>query len=258
MADIIIERNEGIAEVRFNRPEVRNALTFEMYEAVYDLCAEANEKGEIRAIIFAGADSSAFASGTDISLLQGIKDGKGGIEYEERIERVVGMVERCRVPTIAAIAGACTGGGAALATACDLRIGTRNMKFGYPMAKTLGNCLSLANSARLIFLIGPGRFKELLLTARLMGAEEAFETGLISDVFEEPSDALARACELARVIARRAPLTIWAAKEAVRRLHEQLQSADFNDVIEKCYQSEDFRLGVEGFIAKQTPKWTGR
>jgi len=257
MADIIIERNEGITEVKFNRPEVRNALTFEMYEAVYDLCVEANEKGEIKAIIFAGADSSAFASGTDISLLQGIKGGKGGIEYEERIERVVGTVERCRVPTIAAIAGACTGGGAALATACDLRIGANNMRFGYPMAKTLGNCLSLPNSARLIFLIGPARFKELLLTARLMGAEEAYATGLISEVVE-PLDVLARAREVAGRIAQNAPLTIWAAKEAVRRLHEQLQSADFIDVIEKCYESEDFRLGVEGFIKKQTPKWTGR
>lgn len=255
--DIIIERKDGIAEVKFNRPEVRNALTFEMYEAVYDLCAEANEKEEIRAIIFAGADSSAFASGTDISLLQRIKDGKGGIEYEERIEQVVGMVERCRVPTIAAIAGACTGGGAALATACDLRIGAKNMRFGYPMAKTLGNCLSLPNSARLIFLIGPGRFKELLLTARLMGAEEAFATGLINEVVE-PWDVLARARGLAELIARNAPLTIWAAKEAVRRLHEHLQSTDFTDVIEQCYQSDDFRLGVETFIKKQTPRWLGK
>jgi enoyl-CoA hydratase len=255
--DIIIERKEGIAEVKFNRPEVRNALTFEMYEAVYNLCVEANEKDEIRAILFAGVDSSAFASGTDISLLQGIKGGKGGIEYEERIERVVGMVERCRVPTIAAIAGACTGGGAALATACDLRIGAKNMRFGYPMAKTLGNCLSLPSSARLIFLIGPGRFKELLLTARLMGAEEAYATGLISEVVE-PLDLLARAQELAVRIARNAPLTVWAAKEAVLRLHEQLQSADFVDVIEKCYQSDDFRLGVESFIKKQAPKWSGK
>jgi len=258
IADIIIERNDGIAEVKFNRPQVRNALTFEMYEAVYELCIEANEKKEIKAIIFAGVDSSAFASGTDISLLQGIKDGRGGIEYEERIERVVGMVERCRVPTIAAIAGACTGGGAALATACDLRIGAKNMKFGYPMAKTLGNCLSLPNSARLIFLIGPGRFKELLLTARLMGAEEAMAAGLISEFMHEPSDVLPRARELAVSIARNAPLTVWAAKEAVRRLQEQLQSADFTDVIEKSYESEDFRLGVESFIKKQKPRWLGK
>src|ERR1700756_4320632 len=217
MADIIIERKEGITQEKFNRPEVRNALTFEMYEAVYNLCVEANETEEIGAIIFAGVDSSAFASGTDISLLQGIKDGKGGIEYEERIERVVGMVERCRVPTIAAIAGACTGGGAALATACDLRIGAKNLRFGYPMAKTLGNCLSLANSARLIVLIGPGRFKELLLTARLMGAEEGYAAGLINEVVEEPMDVRSRARELAARIVQNAPLTMWAAKEAARR-----------------------------------------
>lgn len=256
--DIIIERNDGIAEVLFNRPAVRNALTFEMYDAVYQLCAEANTNHEVRAIIFAGIDSSAFASGTDISLLQGITDGKGGIEYEERIERVVGMVESCQVPTIAAIAGACTGGGAALATACDLRIAASNMRFGYPMAKTLGNCLSLQNSARLIFLIGPGRFKELLLTARLMGAQEGFATGLINEIVEEPSATLTRARELAIQIARNAPLTIWAAKEAVRRLHESVHSADFTDVIEECYQSDDFRLGVESFIKKETPKWLGR
>jgi enoyl-CoA hydratase/carnithine racemase len=258
MADIKIERKDGIAEVQFNRPEVRNALTFEMYDAVYNLCAEANENDEIRAILFAGADSSAFASGTDISLLQGITDGKDGIKYEEEIERVVGIVERCRVPTIAAIAGACTGGGAALATACDLRIGAKNMRFGYPMAKTLGNCLSLPNSARLIFLIGPGRFKELLLTARLMGAEEAYATGLINEIVEDALNLLVRARELAASIAENAPLTIWAAKEAVRRLHEQLQSADFTDVIERCYQSDDFRLGVDSFIRKQTPKWLGK
>lgn len=258
MSDIIIQRNDGIAEVIFNRPEVRNALTFEMYEKVHELCLEANTKDEIRAIIFAGADSSAFASGTDISLLQRITDGKGGIEYEERIERVVSAVERCRVPTIAAMAGACTGGGAALATACDLRIAARNMRFGYPMAKTLGNCLSLPNSARLIVLIGPGRFKELLLTARLMGAEEGYAAGLINEMVEEPIDVLSRARELAALILQNAPLTMWAAKEAVRRLYENVHAADFTDVIERCYQSDDFRLGVESFIKKVKPKWLGR
>src|ERR1700739_3182502 len=116
--DIMIERKEGIAEVKFNRPEVRNPLTFEMNEGVYNLCVDANETEELRAIIFAGVDSSAFASGTDISLLQGIKDGKGGIEYEERIERVGGMGERCRGPTISALAGGCAGGGWALVTRC--------------------------------------------------------------------------------------------------------------------------------------------
>jgi enoyl-CoA hydratase/carnithine racemase len=257
MAEIIIDNLDGITQVIFNRPEVRNALTFEMYDQVYDLCTKANTNSEFRAIIFAGSGSSAFAAGTDISLLQHLGSGKDGIEYEERIEHVVGAVERCRVPTIAAIAGACTGGGAALATACDLRIGAKNLKFGYPMAKTLGNCLSLANCARLSFLIGPGRFKDLLFTARLLGAEEAHAAGLICEIVNEPKEVLARAHNLAALITQHAPLTIWAAKEALLRIYEKLESVDFSDVIEQCYSSEDFRLGVNSFIKKQTPKWSG-
>jgi enoyl-CoA hydratase len=257
MADIIIDHSDGITQVIFNRPQVRNALTFEMYEQVYDLCIEANTNREIKVIIFAGSGSSAFASGTDIGLLQTLATGKDGIAYEERIERVVGAVERCRVPTIAAIAGACTGGGAALATACDLRVGAKNMKFGYPMAKTLGNCLSLANSARLAFLVGPGRFKELLFTARLMGAEEGYAAGLINEVVDEPEEVLSYARALAIRIIRHAPLTLWAAKEAVFRIYAKLQSVDFSAVIEKCYGSNDFQLGVNSFIKKETPKWSG-
>jgi enoyl-CoA hydratase len=156
------------------------------------------------------------------------------------------------------MAGACTGGGAALATACDLRIAAKNLRFGYPMAKTLGNCLSLPNSARLIFLIGPGRFKELLFTARLLGADEGYAAGLISEIVEEPVKVLDRARELAALIAGNAPLTIWAAKEAIRRIHQSLQSTDFTDVIEQCYASDDFRLGVDSFIKKQSPKWLGK
>jgi enoyl-CoA hydratase/carnithine racemase len=247
MADIIIDHSNGIGQVIFNRPEVRNALTFEMYDKVSDLCTEANTNKEIRAIIFAGAGSTAFAAGTDIGLLKNLTNGKDGIDYEERIERV-----------IAAIAGACTGGGAALATACDLRIGAKNMKFGYPMAKTLGNCLSLANSARLIFLIGPGRFKELLFTARLMGAEEGYAAGLISEIVAEPNEVLSRARALAALITQHAPLTIRAAKEAVLRIYEQLQSIDFADVIAKSYASNDFRTGVNSFITKEPPKWSGK
>ena len=257
MSDINIEHLSGITHIIFNRPQARNALTFEMYDKIQDVCTEANTNGGIRAIVFAGADASAFAAGTDISLLRSIVSGKDGINYEERIEHVVGAVERCRVPTIAAIAGACTGGGAALATACDLRIGAANMKFGYPMARTLGNCLSLANCARLSSLIGPGRFKDLLFTARLMGPEEAYAAGLIREIVDEPEEVLSRAHHLADLIVQHAPLTIRAVKEALLRMSAQLHSVGFSDVIEQCYDSEDFRLGVDSFMKKETPNWSG-
>jgi len=242
---------------RANRPKIRNALTFEMYDQIHDICAQVNNNTHIKAIIFAGSDPSAFAGGTDIRLLQSIVTGRDGLAYEERIERVIGAVERCRVPTIAAIAGACTGGGAALAAACDLRIGAANMQFGYPIARTLGNCLSLANCARLSFLIGPGRFKDLLITARLMGAEEAYAIGLISEIVNDPGKVLARAHQLAELILQHAPLAIRAAKEALLRIQAQVQSIGFSDVIEQCYASEGFRLGVQSFLKKEIPQWSG-
>ena len=92
------------------------------------------------------------------------------------------ILENCRVPTIAAIAGACTGGGAAIAACCDLRIAAQGARFGFPIAKTLGNCLSMANLARLSALIGAARVKEVIFTARLIEAEEAQRIGLVSEI----------------------------------------------------------------------------
>src|SRR5260370_34924183 len=129
------------------------------------------------------------------------------------------------------------------------------MKFGYRMATTLGTCLSLAYCARLSFLIGPGRFKELLFTARLMGAEEGYSTGLINEIVDAPEEVLSYARALALRIIQHAPLTIWAAKEALLRVYDKLQSADFFDVIEQCYGRNDFGLGGNSLIKRKTPEW---
>src|SRR3981081_2828532 len=108
-----------------------------------------------------------------------------------RIDRVLGTLEQCRVPTIAAINGVCAGGGAGIAACCDLRIGTRSAKFGFPIARTLGNCLSMSNLSRLAALVGPARVKDIIFTARLVEAPEALAIGLLSEVVED-SSALAR------------------------------------------------------------------
>ena len=108
-------------------------------------------------LVVAGADGRAFAAGTDISLFDNFRTESDALAYEGRMDRVLSAVERCPVPTIAAISGACTGGGAAIAAACDLRIAAANMRFGFPIARTLGNCLSIANLARLVALIGFAR-----------------------------------------------------------------------------------------------------
>jgi enoyl-CoA hydratase/carnithine racemase len=160
------------------------------------------------------------------------------------------------VPTIAAIAGACTGGGATIAVACDLRIATQDARFGFPIARTLGNCLSSANYARLAAMIGAGRVMDLVLTARLADAEEGRAIGLYAELAANHAALMTRATDLARTMTGHAPLTMRATKEALRRL--RMGRRDDEDLIAECYLSEDFREGLEAFLAKRTPDWKGR
>ncbi len=164
--DLIVSRADGVAVVTLNRPAQRNALTFSMYEHIREFCESAVHDSTLRAIVVTGAGDKAFAAGTDISEFHAVQTAQDGLAYEAKIERVLGAFEALPVPTIAAIAGACTGGGAAIAACCDLRIGTASTRFGFPIARTLGNCLSAANYARLAALIGASRVKDLVFTAR--------------------------------------------------------------------------------------------
>ena len=173
---------DGIAHLTFNRPQARNALTFAMYERMAAICEEVNADRAIKAMMLTGAGDKAFASGTDIAQFRAFKTAQDALDYEARIDRVLAALERCRVPTIAAIAGACTGGGAAIAACCDIRIGTAATRFGFPIARTLGNCLSMANIARLVALVGPARTKDLIFTARLVEAHEALALGLLNEM----------------------------------------------------------------------------
>ncbi len=170
---------------------------------------------------------------------------------------MLGVLESCRVPTIAAITGACTGGGAGIAACCDLRIGTKTAKFGFPIARTLGNCLSMANYSRLAALLGPARVKDIIFTARLVEAQEALALGLLSEVVEDVEALQQRADELAKLLANHAPLTLRATKEAMRRLQPRLSSEEGHDLILMCYMSKDFREGLDAFLTKRTPQWSG-
>src|SRR3954464_2388303 len=176
--DLIYGVEDGIARITFNRPQARNALTFAMYEQMAAICESVNADRSIKAMILTGAGDKAFASGTDISQFRAFKTTQDALEYEGRIDRVLGTLEKCRVPTIAAISGACTGGGAGIAACCDLRVATRTARFGFPIARTLGNCLSMSNISRLTALVGAARAKELIFTARLVEGPEALAAGL--------------------------------------------------------------------------------
>ena len=259
MADdeLLYEVRDGIARVTFNRPQARNALTFAMYERLAAVCAEVDADRSIKAMLLTGAGDRAFAAGTDISQFRAFRTPEDALEYEARIDRVLGAVERCRVPTIAAIAGAATGGGAGIAAACDLRIAAANARFGFPVARTLGNCLSMNNYARLSALIGAARVKDLVFTARLIEAPEAHAIGLVSEVLPDPAALAERAEALAALVASHAPLTLQATKEALRRLRDPGAGAGDKDLILMCYMSADFREGMDAFLTKRSPVWRG-
>lgn len=256
-SELLTDLRDGTLWVTFNRPEARNALTFGMYEALAEICRTVPTDGSVRAIVISGAGGKAFAAGTDMSQFRAFEKPQDALDYEEQIETVLGAVECCPVPTIAAINGACTGGGASIAAVCDLRISAANLKFGFPIARTLGNCLAATNLARLSNLIGPGRVREMIFTARLMLSEEALAVGLVTEVLEDEAALMARAAELAALVGGMAPLTLRATKEAMRRNQAAL-SVDDDDLITLCYMSEDFRTGMEAFLAKQKPEWKGR
>src|SRR5918998_5627725 len=165
--DILYEVRDGIAFVTFNRPQARNAFTFAMYERLAEICANTDEDRSIKAMLLTGAGGKAFAAGTDINQFRAFKSPEDALNYEQRIDRVLGTLERCRVPTIAAIAGACTGGGAGIAACCDIRIAAGNARFGVPIARTLGNCMSMPNFSRFTAIIGAARETQVILTARL-------------------------------------------------------------------------------------------
>lgn len=256
--ELLFEVNEGVGLVTFNRPKARNALTFSMYEGLAEICGAAENDETLKVLIIRGAGGQAFAAGTDIGLFRDFRTAEDGLNYERKLVDVLTAVEACTVPTIAAISGACTGGGAAIAAVSDLRIATRDMRFGFPIARTLGNCLSAAFLVRLSALLGAGRTKELLLTSRLIAADEALAIGLVAEVLDSPDELMNRAQDLARQIAGYAPLTIQITKEMFRRILAAQPEVIDNDLIALSYTSEDFREGVDAFLSKRPPQWKGR
>ncbi|WP_083101148.1 enoyl-CoA hydratase/isomerase family protein [Pseudophaeobacter leonis] len=256
-AEITDEVRDGIMWITFNRPQARNALTFGMYERLAHLCRDMPTDGRVRAVVIAGAGGKAFAAGTDMTQFRAFETAQDALDYEHQIDAVLEAVERCPVPTIAAVHGACTGGGGSIAAACDIRIASAGLKFGFPIGRTLGNCRAAGNLARLSELIGAGRVREIIFTARLIEAEEALAVGLVSEVLPDEASLLARAGELAERVGGMAPLTLRATKEALRRNRAALKVED-SDLITSCYMSDDFRIGMEAFLNKTKPVWTGK
>jgi enoyl-CoA hydratase/carnithine racemase len=256
---VLFDADGPVAFLTFNRPEARNAMTWEMYDALVGICERVDADASIRVLVLRGAGGTAFVSGTDIGQFTGFSTRDDVVGYEARLDAVIDRLERVRAATIAQVQGVAAGGGCVIALACDLRVCTPDARFGVPIARTLGNCLSAANYGRLMDLVGPGRLKDLLFTGRLMAGPEAFSVGLVNRLADASTiDSTVR--ELAATIAANAPLTIRATKEALRRMqaHRRLAPAAVEDLITMCYLSEDFRDAVKAFLEKQTPVFRGR
>ena len=247
--------HDGVASVTFDRPQARNAMTWAMYEQLDQICVQLQADPTVRVATFRGAGGEAFVAGTDIEQFAAFHSGEDGVAYERQIDECIQKLEKLPMPTVAVVEGWAIGGGLVIATACDFRIATSGSRFGVPIARTLGNCLSVANLARLAAVFGVPRVKRMLMLAEIVGAEEALECGFLLQLVEasELNDAVVALCKRLSALA---PVTQSVTKKGLRRLASQHLPAD-EDLIRHCYGSDDFREGVAAFVGKRQPIWRG-
>jgi len=255
--EVLVDRDGPVVTLTFNRPEARNAMTWSMYERLSQVCDEVDADDSVRALVLRGAGGKAFVSGTDISQFTVFTTAEEGIAYERDGDERMDRLERVAKPVIAQIEGYAIGAGFKIAAACDIRIATPDARFGAPIARTLGNCLSMAAYSTLVDLFGPSRTKELIFTARLLSAEEAHGAGFVHEIVHHDSIA-ARVRALADQISSHAPITLRVTKEAVRRIQVERRARGGDDLIALTYTSADFREGVRAFLEKRPPRWTGK
>jgi enoyl-CoA hydratase len=253
--DVSLVVEAGVASVTFNRPQARNAMTWPMYEQLVAIARQLASDREVKTVVFRGEGGQAFVAGTDIEQFTQFQSADDGVAYERQIEACIELLGELPQPTVAVIEGWAVGGGLAIATACDFRLATPGTRLGVPIAKTLGNCLSLANVARLRAALGHQRVKRMLMLAEFIEADEALACGYLHQVVAADRIAAATA-ELVQQLSALAPITQRVSKLALARLVTQdLPVAD--DLIRAAYGSQDFHEGVQAFVARRPPVWSG-
>jgi len=260
MADpsLLVERREEAALLTLNRPEKHNALSLDLLGRLQTAVRELGEDPAARVLVLRGNDRC-FSTGMDLDDLAGVT----AIADTQRVLGVVrdanAAIERCPKPVIAAIAGWCLTGGLELALACDVRIAADNARFGITSAR-IGTVAGAGGTQRLPRLIGPGRAKELLFSAEPIDAAEALRIGLVNRVAPAGQEVDA-ALEMARVFARRAPLSLWFAKSAVNvGLTMPLEAALAYEIglTTQLFTTEDRAEGLRAFLDKREARFRGR
>jgi enoyl-CoA hydratase/carnithine racemase len=252
--EILVEADGPVLRVTFNRPEAHNAMTFAMYEGLVEACERADRDDSVRVMVLRGGGGRAFVAGTDIAQFAGF-DGPRGVDYEHTIDATIGRLLAVTVPVVAAIDGPCVGGGLAIAAAADIRVAHPSSRFGYPIARTLGNTLSASSYALTLRHFGHARTIDMILTARLLSVEQAEAAGFVAYVADDVTEQVDTV--VGRILGH-APLTMAAGKEIVRRLHAAAGQVDADDVIASVYDSADFAAGVAAFTSKTRPTWSGQ
>lgn len=244
----------AVATLIFDRPAARNAMTWAMYEQLAAHCrALAADTARVRVVVLRGAGGKAFVAGTDIEQFRAFDSGDDGVAYEDKVDAFVAALEAVPQPTLAVVEGWAVGGGMALANACDLRMATPGARFGVPIARTLGNCLSARNLRRLAATLGVPLVKRMLLLAETPPAE-SLPPGYVTVV--PAADLDAQVAALCERLAGHAPITMAVSKELLRRVTLELDLSD-EDLVRRVYGSADFREGVEAFTGKRAPAWRG-
>ncbi len=231
---ILLERKGAIAVMTLSRPGALNALTWNMYQQMDTHLENLATDKTLRVIIMRG-DGKAFAAGTDIAQFQEFT-GADGVAYEHKMESIVERLYTIPQP---------------------LRYATPEARFGVPVGRTLGNCLSLKNYRHLVDSFGAMRAKEMLFTGQLLSATDALECGFLTAIIDEERF-FEHVFKVAEQISTIAPLTIWATKEAHRRLSAAEYVIPFNDVLARVYSSADFAEGVQAYLQKRKPVWRGQ
>ena len=245
-----------VAHILFDRPAARNAMTWAMYEGLVSACEQAEANPDVRVVVVRGAGGKAFVAGTDIGQFDDFGSGADGIDYEARVARYVASLQQLTKPSIAVIEGWAVGGGLALASVCDFRVAAQGARFGVPIARTVGNCLSIANVRALSAMFGVAMVRRMLLLADMIDADELLSNGYLLNVVA-PDELDTTVAELAGRLAVNAPITLSATKQMLNRLGGTDNPPD-DDLVEWVYGSQDFREGITAFGEKRKPSWQGK
>jgi enoyl-CoA hydratase/carnithine racemase len=255
---VYVEVEGAVATVILNRPDKLNALGLPQWVLIGELISKLHDNDSIRCVIIRGVDERAFSAGADIA---GFEEDRSNHEqvraYGERIDATLTAIRHCQHPVIAAIRGVCVGGGLELASACDLRLCSDTGRFGAPINR-LGLTMSYAEVRTLRDLAGTSGALEILLGGDVFDAGRAYELGLVSQVTAD-SKLLKTVYSLAHRIAERAPLVNRWHKKFVRRLADPapLTPEELDEGFD-AYDTEDYRIGYEAFLAKKKPEFKGR